>query len=150
MSLTVNQNKAGTGSVGKADFEVTEGEHGPKEIGGEMKNGKRVTHYFNITNKSPLAVQISQKQLDNLLLASGSRSTFSSLGFDTSRLVEEIGDNEFIVEVEKIPEFKDKDGNYIKADKKRRAELNGLDDEDLASSGITKVFSNKISSFKAA
>lgn len=149
-SLEVKPNSKGNGTIGATIFEITEGVYAPKEIDGEMRGGMTVRHFFNITNANPKAEEISEKQLNNLLLAVGARASMESLGHDIDKLIELVGDREFIIEVDRVSDFKDKEGKFLKVDAKRRKELDSLTVEELIETGVEKVLNNKIKSFKAA
>jgi hypothetical protein len=136
----IKPTSSGTGTLGAAQFEIVDG----------TSKGRLIFHNFNLINPNPQAVEISSKQLNQLLSAAGTGEDISSLGNDFDEISSVVGDNEVIAVVERRADFKDSNGRFLKISTKERKEMENLMDDELEERGLTKQIGNRIVRFIAA
>lgn len=103
------------GKAVKATFEIVDGERGVKvDSTGKVTPGTKIFKYFNIEHPNLKTVDISNKEIDKLLLVTKSGSTLSDIGNDYGSLMNLAGQVPFIAVID-INEYTAKDGTLKKS-----------------------------------
>jgi hypothetical protein len=148
--LQIQENKAGTGIIGRARFEVIEGEFGRRDRDGKEEKGMLDFHTFNFTNPNPKAVEISNKTLNELLRVAGVQGGIDALGHDFNAIKDAVSDAEFIIAVDRQSSYKDASGAFLKIDAMERRDLDSLMPDELEERGLVKNVNNRVLKILAA